>query len=447
MNREFSLPLRVSDVMFSLLKHSTLILLLTFVGFCAGGILTIMPSPGGEISKDYAITTSIAVTSVTEDGMFTTRSISPNSADIYLAERMVDSVIYVLKSDKLVNSAIKNLEISGISNSDIIDNLTLKQYNATQIIEMTLYWHNAEEGVQILSAMNSAAPDVLIETLKIGGVSVVNEPTVKQRSSINVSVWVCLASLGFMVGVGISLLQLLWNPTLMRPRDIERCFGLKVLGEIPEDKRNSRVERAGQMHESFAAAAHILHNSLSNQPNRILYITSSVRNEGRTSVAANLAVCLSDLEQKVLLVDCDVRNPGLGAYFLGEVSFHNSLNALHRGETTVDQAITKLSDYLDLLPAVSENRELSLDDSMLELLKSLAEKYDYVLMDTGPIGRVSDPMNLNRICKNALFVARFDLASMSDIREAAERLEKSGIATVGCIVNGVRKLGRQKEIR
>ena len=76
-------------------------------------------------------------------------------ADIHLAEDMTDSVIYVIKSDTTLNAAAEKLELIGVDADDIRPKLLLSQYEKTQIIEMTLIWDNADEGILILNALLS----------------------------------------------------------------------------------------------------------------------------------------------------------------------------------------------------------------------------------------------------------------------------------------------------
>lgn len=447
------MQLRISDVIHALLKRRNLIIILTAAGLAIGILLSLVSYMRGEMSKEYAVTTSFAVTSTTKDGLFTSMTSTPGSNDIYLAENMVDSVMYVIKSDKTLNAAIQRLNLLGITTRDINRNLTVKQYNETQIVEMTLYWRSAEEGVQILSSINAVAPAILIETLKIGGVSVVNDPTARYLvgGSVNASMWGYMALLGLLAGVGIAVLGLLLQPTLVNPRDADRVLGLEVLGEISDSKAyfsRRRMLLADEdgggdpaVQEQFTSAAHILKNRLGAE-HQCLYVTSAAANEGKTAVAANLAVQLADLERKVLLIDFDVHNPSLGSMFLEKVEYSHSLNALYRGEATEQEAITHLTGYLDLLPSILEHKSLPLDEAMLSLIRRLSEGYDYVLMDTAPIGRVADMMNLNRIASSALFVIRYDMTSMNEIREALTRMDKSGIRIAGCVVNGVKRMGR-----
>lgn len=444
--------IRMGDFIHALIKNRVLICIAALAGLALGIVLSVVSYMRGEMSKGYQITSSIAVTSQTAGGNFTTNTSVPNSSDFQLAEDMVDAVIYVLQSDRTLKAAIQNLDLVGVSEQDIYNNLTLTQYKETQIIEMTLYWRSAEEGVEILGAINEAAPEILLETLKIGGVSVINEPKSKYQigGSINADTWIYTTLLGLALGVGLSILKALLRPTVINTRDIEDVLGLEILGEIPDNpeyfrRRHSLLVEDDDpvgldVRENYVSAAHILHNRLGPGEHQCIYITSAEQDEGKTNVAANLAVQLSDLEHKVLLIDLDIRNPSLGGLFLDKVDYEHTLNALYRGDASPEDAITSLTGYLDLLPSILEPKEIPLGDALLSLIQELAQNYDYVLMDSAPVGRVAETLSLNRIAKTAVFVIRYDYSDLNTIRDSLERLDKSGIKTLGCVVNRVKTL-------
>jgi len=120
------------------------------------------------------------------------------------------------------------------------------------------------------------------------------------------------------------------------------------------------------------------------------------------------------------------------------------MNALYRGETDREEAITSLTGNLDILPAVLEKKPLPLDDALLDMVRNLQKDYDVVLMDTSPVGQVADTMSLNQLADVAFLVVRFDSASMESIREALGRLNKSGMKIMGCVVNSVNELRNLK---
>lgn len=447
--------LRLSDILYAVRKRMAVIIVCAVVGLIVGIGMSVVSYMRGEMSKEYAITSAIAVTSQDKNGLFTAQSSNPNSNDIYLAENMVDSVIYVMKSDQTLNAAIEKLQLLGVSNKDIYRNLTLTQYKETQIIESTLYWRSAQEGVQILTAINDVAQDILVETLKIGNVSVINPPTSRYLigGSLNAMLWIYMVVLGAMLGVGYAVLELLLRPTLLKTEDMERYYGLEVLGEIPDrskyfqKKRNLLLfseddGRAPEILDNYISLAHIVKARLSKMEHPCVYITSANQHEGKTTVSAYLAVQLAEIGVKVLVVDFDTRNPRLGGLFLNKVEYINSINALYRGDTVLEDAITQLTANLDILPAVLERIPLPFDDALLNIVSDLKKHYDVILMDTAPVGLVADTMSLNQLADVAMLVVRFDGSSLDTIRDAMGRLGKSGMSIMGCVINGVKNLSK-----
>lgn len=446
--------LRIGDILFALRKRLILIVACTIVGLAIGIMLGLVSYLRGEMSKQYLITTSIAVTSQNANGLFTSSNQSPGSTDVHLAEDMVDSVMYVIRSDRTLNAAVEKMNLIGVSVKDIYSNLKVTQYNSTQIIELNLYWRSAQEGISILDAINSVLPNILISTLKIGSVSVINEPSSKYiiGGSLNASIWVYMAVLGALLGMGVAVLELLLHPTLLNVSDVEDQLGLELLGEIPErksyfrknrnllDQSEDKEESDPIVMDNYAAVAHILQKRFRSTPNACIYVTSAVQNEGKTTVLSHLAVQLSDLGMKVLMLDLDTRNPRLGGMFLKKVDYSYSLNALYRGDTDVQEAITHLTGTLDLLPTVLEGKPLPLDDALCGLIQKLRSSYDIVLIDTAPVGQVAETMGLNRVVDGVLFIIRFDGADMGRVRESLYRIDKSGMRILGCIVNGVKTL-------
>ena len=168
-----------------------------------------------------------------------------------------------------------------------------------------------------------------------------------------------------------------------------------------------------------------------------IYVTSSAQNEGKTTVTAYLAAYLAELGVKVLLVDFDTKNPKIGGLFLDRVEYDHSINALYRGETTKEDAITSITPKLDILPAVLERKSLTFDRALLDMVNHIKGDYDVVLMDTSPVGQAADTMSLNELADLCLLVIRFDGPGMSVIKEAIGRLDKTGIRIMGCVINGV----------
>ena len=446
--RNNGIHIRIADIIYGIIKRRLLIIGMTVAGLLVGVVLSGISYLQGEMSKEYIITSSFSVNTQTDNGLFTSGYDFPNINDIDMATDLSDTVSYVLKSDKMLDEIIDSLGLLGVTTKDIADNLTVAPYEETQIIEMSLYWRSADEGIDILTALNREAPEVLEETLNIGSTAVINPPSAKYLigGSVNIVLWGYLALLGFGLSLGIILLELIMRPTLLNVDDIEKEYGMEVLCEIADDKayfekKESILvddEAGTDVRESFSSAAHIIQNHLRKPGPHIIYITSTLKNEGKTSILANLAVQLSDLEKKVLLVDLDMKNPNLGGMFLKRVDYEHSLNAFYAGDITKEEATISLTGYLDIIPTILERSAIPLDSNLFQVIRKIAEGYDYVLMDTAPVGLTADPMSLNQIASAALFVVRYDNATLQEIKDALERVEKSGVQLLGCVVNGIK---------
>ena len=195
------------------------------------------------------------------------------------------------------------------------------------------------------------------------------------------------------------------------------------------------------MEQSFASAAYILCNRLgSSKKSHCVYVTSAEEREGKSTVAANLAIQMSDLEKKVLLIDLNLNNPSLGGMFLQNVDYSRTLNALYKGEATVQDTVVSLTGYLDLLPTVLERNAINLDSVLFDFIQQLSQNYDYIIIDGPAIEQSSDVLRLNQVAQAVLLVIRYDATPLPVIQDTIDQLDKSGIRILGCIVNASRTM-------
>ena len=112
--------IRISNILFAVRKRIILIVILSVIGLAVGVLLGTAPYLRGEVRKQYLITTSIAVNSQNANDRFISDMQNPGFADIYLAE---DVVIYVIRSDRTLNTAVEKLNLTGVTAKDIHSNL------------------------------------------------------------------------------------------------------------------------------------------------------------------------------------------------------------------------------------------------------------------------------------------------------------------------------------
>ena len=456
--------IRVRDMLFVLQKRWKMILSLTLVGLVFGVLLFAMSYVQDSI-RSYEASGSFAISTQNHsDGVYINGSQVANNNDFHLAEDMVDAVSYVLRSNRVLEQVIQQRGLLGTTVDELRSNLSITQYQATQIIEMRFTWRTAEEAQSIWQAIIDVANQSIPAALQLGQLIVINAPEVRQSSIAGAGklLSVLLTMLGFCCGVGIALMELILRPKLTNPRDAETMFGLETIGIIPQDelffrsRQGSLLTGSGpnrsNVLQNYSAAAYILRNRLgTKEQHHCFYVTSTTSGEGKSTVAANLAVQLSDMEHRTLLIDFDIRNPSLGTLFMDKVDYIHSLNALYHGDATEEDAITPLTGCLDLLPAVLEHNAMMLDGAITDMIQRLTDRYEYIIMDSAPVGEVSETLSLNRVANTVLYVIKYDSTPLPAIQNALEKLDKSGIRVLGCVVNAVgnggSKSGEDKKSR
>lgn len=445
--------LRISEMIHVLLKRRAWILLCAIFGLVFGLALSVLSYVKAQTIKQYTVKTSIALTSQSQSGLFSQQSSDPNSSDFYLAEDMVDAAVYILKSDTMLNEIIEDVNLLGVTARDISNSMSMDQYRQTQIILINLYWENAAEGVKILESMNKLAPALLLHTLKLGSVTVINDPTARFVIGGNLNL-LRNAGLGIvigaMMGCALAVLDLILRPTLITVSDMEKRLRVPLMGVIAEHvgetsvltellgKEDSAMARS-DLADSFLAFAYTLKRRLSEQEHPVVLLTSAERGEGRTVITACLAAALSQIGVRVLAVDFNFRNPMLTGLFFRHFDPIHSINALYQGRTLPRDAVLPVSGTLDLLPALLERNPLQLNGAAMDLIRRMREEYDVILLDTPPVGQIADTMALNELTTQSLFVVEYDNVTQLNLREALNRLRSVDIEVVGGVVNRVQR--------
>ena len=174
-----------------------------------------------------------------------------------------------------------------------------------------------------------------------------------------------------------------------------------------------------------------------------LLITSAGPGEGKTMVAANLAIQFSSLrEGRVLLIDADLRRAGLSETLTPAPVV--GLSQYLRGEAELEAALLEVDPWLTVLPTLrlhEEGAELLASQRMVELMALACERFDLVLVDGAPVGPVADSRVLARLVSASLLVVRAGTTPTEEIERAAALL-RPGL--LGSVLNGapVRKRGR-----
>ncbi len=182
-----------------------------------------------------------------------------------------------------------------------------------------------------------------------------------------------------------------------------------------------------------------------NENEKIILFTSSTSGEGKTFLASNLAVSFALLDKKVVLIGCDIRRPALGQLFEMSNQKHGLTNLLKEGDVTVEQLHNEICNSgvnpnLDLLtsgPIPPNPTELLSRKSLKVTIDLLSLEYDYIILDTAPIGIVSDTLQLARYANVCCFVCRADYTPKSNIGILNSLTQENKLPNACVILNGV----------
>ena len=178
--------------------------------------------------------------------------------------------------------------------------------------------------------------------------------------------------------------------------------------------------------------------SISKQYKKII-ITSAIPNEGKSTVAVNLATTLAESDARVLLIDCDLRKPTLRRLLRVRTEFKEGLTSLLTGKAALEECILKhpkiKCDVLLAGTTPPNPVELLSSPQMKQLLDRLSETYDYIICDTPPVSVVTDAAALSRFCDGAILVVRQKTSTREQVWAAKRNLDAVQANILGTILS------------
>ena len=190
--------------------------------------------------------------------------------------------------------------------------------------------------------------------------------------------------------------------------------------------------------EAYRAARANINFSLANVEGcKIIAVTSAVAGDGKTTTSVNIAQVISQANNRVLLIDADMRK-GSARRHLG-LQKANGLSSILSGMSQmVDEVIIKTQHGFDCMtagPTPPNPAELLASNVMSELLKLLSEHYDYIVIDTPPIAVVSDALSLSKLVSGFIITVSQDESTIDEVYGAIDSLEFSEAKILGFILN------------
>jgi polysaccharide biosynthesis transport protein len=260
------------------------------------------------------------------------------------------------------------------------------------------------------------------------------------------------AGLGLVLGIGLALLFERLDRRMRDPKEVEAAFDRPILATIPETRALAQGPYVTDLHSGEGEAFRMLNASLRyfniDREVRTVLVTSPAPGDGKTTVAWNLASAAASPENRVLLIEADLRHPGM-ASFIGAAP-PNGLSSVLSGQAELHEAVQQVPvpeqqngalrrtvDVLFAGPLPPNPAELLESDRMRDLLETAQRTYDLVIVDTPPTSVVSDAIPLLNQVGGVIVVGRLGKSTRDSVARLNEQLQNLRAPTLGVVVNSI----------
>jgi tyrosine-protein kinase Etk/Wzc len=281
----------------------------------------------------------------------------------------------------------------------------------------------------------------IAEGVEVGDIDIVAPaavPVWPDRSYRTLNLMVGLIA-GLLVGLVGTLLVDQVDSRVRRLQDAELATDLEVVGTIPNIRSLASGSAWPQIgKEAFRKLRTHLRFAGAKEPPRLISVTSATPRDGKSTVAANLALTLADQGAPTLLMDADLRRPQVHTTF--DIDQSPGVSDILLGEASVAEAVRISADILHILPSgrgVENPTELIGGPGFEELLEELRERYEYVIMDTPPLMAVTDAALVGAATDGTLIVVRANRTDLGVLQAAVSQLRRLRVPLLGLVLNGV----------
>lgn len=270
-------------------------------------------------------------------------------------------------------------------------------------------------------------------------------PIISPKYGITYAMWV---TLGLIFPLMFYLWRVILNPKIQFKNDIEALTSIPIVGEIMFDSEGRdfvvSMKDRGIIAESLRTIRTKLSYFKTVNKCKVILLSSSVPGEGKSFLSVNLGISYSLTGSRVLLIGGDMRKPVLHKPF--GISVRKGLSSYLSGAEVLENVIFKTDfDNLSVMPSgvVPPNPSELLESRIFkEMLEALEKQFDVIIIDSPPLGLVSDAEILAQYCDMHLFVVRYGVTQKAAVEEVLETARISGVfKNMGIIFNGIKQKG------
>ena len=254
---------------------------------------------------------------------------------------------------------------------------------------------------------------------------------------------------GIVLPFGVIYIKELLDNKIKTKHDIERLSQTVVLAELPKIRKGESDIVGRNDLSPMAEAFRILITNMNfmipkKEKGKVVFVTSTIKGEGKTFASVNLALTLANPNRKVIIIGSDIRNPQLQRYDKNSRIYMGLTEFLYDENVTLDKVIhqSNMNPHLDVIysGAIPPNpTELLTNGRYQVLLETLKPLYDYIIVDTAPLMLVTDTFLFADLADTTLYVTRSNYTEEKLIDFANRNIKANKIKNVGFVLNDVSK--------
>ena len=390
-----------------------------------------------------------------------------SSSDVTASKDLTNTFVYVLTSNEILQNCIDSLHLSNMfpNTNSLKKCIEVEAIEDTQKLDLTVTTKDAKVSKDIADEIMNNYEEVLDDVMPYTSLKVLDEPQMATNpNSDNNSV--IFTGVGGLIGLClcalIILIKVSFDDTITNVEDINRYIGLDVLGIVPacggKNKKKSNGKNKDFTNglitsptcefsyiETFKSIRTKISNISLKKNLKSFVVTSTIANEGKTTVSVNIALALAQTGKSVLLIDGDIRQPSIDKI----LGIKNDPNF---GLTNVLNGLAKLEDsiyYIEnynicvLLSGAEVNNpsELLSKREVKEIISAAEKEFDYVIIDSPPANLVTDSAIIGQCVDSTVLVVRQKHARIVDVKYVADDILNNGCDILGCVFNGVERGG------